>query len=412
MTTLDIVVLRFGTTRYAMFTNLRLFVAVLAALFCLSVNEARAETAVHDIRIGIHREMTRVVLDLDAKVGFQIFTLADPYRIVVDLPDIRWLVPPAVARRKGGLVAGLRYGQYQPGNARVVLDLKKPGTVSKSFIIPASKNNDPRLVIDIRPATRAAFLSTLRAPPKQKVQTPQVPVGAKPKRQPSEKPLVILDPGHGGIDPGAISINGVFEKKVTLSMARQIRKAILALGRQRVRLTRVRDTFIPLRRRVAIARAAGADLFLSIHADSIENRRVRGGGIYTLSETASDNEAAALAAKENRADLIAGLNLSTHDDEVASILIDLTQRETMNYSAKFAATLVPQLKQLIHMRRKPHRFAGFVVLKAPDVPSVLIELGYLSNRQDERMLMDRHSRQRIANAIARAVDNYFKDQKL
>ncbi|MBT7288615.1 MAG: N-acetylmuramoyl-L-alanine amidase, partial [Rhodospirillaceae bacterium] len=218
-------------------------------------------------------------------------------------------------------------------------------------------------------------------------------------------------PGHGGVDPGAIGISGIFEKRVTLAMARQVGKAIQALGRQRVRLTRNRDIFIPLRRRVAIARAAGAELFVSIHADSIANRRVRGGGIYTLSENSSDKEAAALAAKENRADLIAGVNLSGHDDEVASILIDLTQRETMNYSAQFAAALVPELRQLIQMRRKPHRFAGFVVLKAPDVPSVLIELGYLSNRRDEKMLTSPRSRAAIAKAIARSVDNYFRVQK-
>ena len=160
-----------------------------------------------------------------------------------------------------------------------------------------------------------------------------------------------------------------------------------------------------------MARAAGADLFLSIHADSIDNRKIRGGSIYTLSKKASDKEAAALAAKENRADLIAGLNLKVHDDEVASILIDLTQRETMNYSAQFATVLVPQLRKLIYMRRKPHRFAGFAVLKAPDVPSVLIELGYLSNRRDERMLTNARSRAAIAAAIARAVDRYFKARK-
>ncbi|NQV58016.1 MAG: N-acetylmuramoyl-L-alanine amidase [Alphaproteobacteria bacterium] len=233
----------------------------------------------------------------------------------------------------------------------------------------------------------------------------------KPKRQPTQKPLVVIDPGHGGVAPGAIGISGTFEKGVTLDMARQIGKAITALGRQRVRLTRVGDVFISLRRRVAIARAAEADLFISIHADSIGNKRIRGGGIYTLSEKSSDKESAALAAKENRADVIAGVNLTGHDDQVASILIDLTQRETMNYSAQFAAALVPELRQLIRMRRKPHRFAGFRVLKAPDVPSVLIELGYLSNRQDERMLTNAGSRAAIAASIARAVDNYFRAQK-
>jgi N-acetylmuramoyl-L-alanine amidase len=252
----------------------------------------------------------------------------------------------------------------------------------------------------------------LRLPPKQPRSAPAPSITAKTKRAPTQKPLVMIDPGHGGVDPGAIGISGIFEKRVTLSMALQVQKAILATGRQRVRLTRSRDRFIPLRRRVAIARAAGADLFLSIHADSIANRKVRGGGIYTLSENASDKESAALAAKENRADLIAGLNLKGHDDEVTSILIELTQRETMNYSAQFAAALVPELRQLIHMRRKPHRFARFVVLKAPDVPSVLIETGYLSNRRDEKMLTSPRSRAAIARAIARAVDGYFKAQKL
>nr|MCS5605154.1 N-acetylmuramoyl-L-alanine amidase [Alphaproteobacteria bacterium] len=158
-------------------------------------------------------------------------------------------------------------------------------------------------------------------------------------------------------------------------------------------------------------RAIGADLFLSVHADSITDRSIRGGGVYTLSEKASDKETAALAAKENRADLIAGLNLKVHDDEVASILIELTQRETMNYAAQFVASLLPELRQLIHMRRKPHRFAGFVVLKAPDVPSVLIELGYLSNRRDEKMLNNPKSQAAMAAGIARAVNNYFTSQK-
>jgi len=391
--------------------NIRYFLILLTGAVCFLPSVAMAELVARDIRIGVHRDKTRLVLDLSGTVRHQIFALADPYRIVVDLPDISWQVP-AAARRQGGLIADLRYGQYQTGNARVVLDLTGPGLVVKSVIIPASGNHGPRLVIDIKRSTRQAFLAKLRLPHKQPRPAPAPPVTAKTKRTTSQKPLVVIDPGHGGVDPGAIGISGIFEKRVTLGMARQVRKAILKWGRQRVRLTRVGDSFIPLRRRVAIARSAGADLFISIHADSIANRRVRGGGIYTLSENASDKEAAALAAKENRADLIAGLNLKGHDDEVTSILIDLTQRETMNYSANFATTLVPELRQLIHMRRKPHRFAGFVVLKAPDVPSVLIELGYLSNRQDERMLTSPKSRAAIAAAIARAVDNYFKAQKL
>ncbi|MDA1098775.1 MAG: N-acetylmuramoyl-L-alanine amidase [Proteobacteria bacterium] len=359
----------------------------------------------------MHDGKTRVVLDLSATLEFLVFALADPYRIVLDLPDIGWQVPAGTAQRKGGLIAGLRYGHFQQGNARVVLDLTGPGVVAKSFLLPAAEGYGPRLVIDIKPASRQAFMAVQKPPPIRDGGAVETPQTVKPKRQPAQRPLVMIDPGHGGVDPGAIGISGSFEKRVTLGMARQIRKAILAGGRQRVRLTRDRDVFISLRRRVAVARAAGAELFISIHADSIANSRVRGGGIYTLSENSSDKESEALAAKENRADVIAGVNLTGHDDQVASILIDLTQRETMNYSAQFAAALVPELRQLIQMRRKPHRFAGFRVLKAPDVPSVLIELGYLSNRRDEKMLTDIDSRTAIATAIARAVDNYFKAQK-
>jgi N-acetylmuramoyl-L-alanine amidase len=398
-----------------MFARKYICICLFAVLCCALAQGARAEVIAHDIRIGIHSSKTRVVLDLSAEVKFRIFALADPYRIVVDLPDIAWQVPPAAARGKGGLIGGLRYGQYQPGNSRVVLDLRGPGMVAKSFIVPASKGREPRLVIDIKKGTRQAFLAALKpektAPARPATTRVAPSPKAKSNRRSLQKPLVVIDPGHGGVDPGAIGVGGSFEKAVTLGMAKQIRAAILARGEQRVLLTRSRDVFIPLRRRVAIARAAGADLFLSVHADSIANRRVRGGGIYTLSETSSDKETEALAAKENRADVIAGVNLSGHDDEVASILIDLTQRETMNYSASFASALVPELRQLIRMRRKPHRFAGFRVLKAPDVPSVLIELGYLSNWRDEKMLTNPKSRAAIATAIARAVRNYFKAQK-
>ena len=372
---------------------------------------ASAETVAKDIRIGVYKNKTRVVLELSRDVRYKIFTLSAPYRIVLDLPDIKWAVPATTVRLKGGIIAGLRYGQFQPGNARVVLDLISPGIAGGSFIIPPAGNFGPRIVIDIRPTTHSNFIKTVRVRPKRVRPIQSSPSSPKLKRKRNGKPLVVIDPGHGGVDPGAISINGILEKRITLRMAHRIKKAITSLGRQRVIFTRTRDTFVSLRQRVAIARRAGADLFLSIHADSITNRRIRGGGIYTLSERASDKESAALAAKENRADLIAGLNLKEHDEEVASILIELTQRETMNYSAQCANFLISELRKLIHMRRKPHRFAGFVVLKAPDVPSVLIELGYLSNRQDERMLANSKSQSTIARAIARAVDEYFASQR-
>ncbi|MDP6566769.1 MAG: N-acetylmuramoyl-L-alanine amidase [Alphaproteobacteria bacterium] len=389
-----------------MFAIFRLLVAVAVALACLPSGDAEATTLARNVRIGIHADKTRVVLDLSEKVSYRVFTLADPYRVVLDLPEVHWQVPAGAASRKGGLVAGLRFGLFKPGNSRVVLDLKEPGVVRSVFLLPPAPPQPYRLVIDLAASTRTAFLAKVKPPPVSAAKPPPRPT-AKPRRRAGAKPVVVIDPGHGGVDPGATGIGGSLEKWVTLRMARQLRKVLNRSGRYQVALTRDRDIFIPLRGRVAFARRAGADLFISIHADSIADHSVRGGGIYTLSEKSSDKEAAALAAKENRADVIAGVNLTQHDDDVASILIELTQRETMNYSARFASALVPELRRHIRLRRKPHRFAGFRVLKAPDVPSVLVELGYLSNRRDERMLTSATELASIANSIGRAVNHYF-----
>jgi N-acetylmuramoyl-L-alanine amidase len=219
---------------------------------------------------------------------------------------------------------------------------------------------------------------------------------------------VVLDPGHGGSDPGTIGIGGVHEKEVTLTLARELRRALEASGRYAVRLTRDGDEFVPLRDRIARARAAGADMFLSIHADSIASGETRGASVYTLSDTASDAEAAALAQRENRADIIAGIDLSNESRDVASILIDLAQRETMNSSARLAHLVVAELgKDVRLLPTSPHRFAGFVVLKSPDVPSVLLELGYLSNREDAALLRSAEHRRRLTHALLRAIDGYF-----
>jgi N-acetylmuramoyl-L-alanine amidase len=192
-----------------------------------------------------------------------------------------------------------------------------------------------------------------------------------------------------------------------LSAAREFKAMLQKTGRYRVILTRNRDIFIRLRDRITIARDAEADLFISIHADAIKNRKVRGLSVYTLSETASDKEAAGLAEKENKSDLIAGIDLSDKTPEVANILIDLTQRESMNQSARFATGLVKELARKTKLLRNTHRFAGFVVLKAPDVPSVLIELGFLSNRRDEQALIRKSYRAKLGKAIVEAINNYF-----
>ncbi|WP_371737770.1 N-acetylmuramoyl-L-alanine amidase [Magnetospirillum sp. UT-4] len=229
-----------------------------------------------------------------------------------------------------------------------------------------------------------------------------------PKPLPSDgKPVVVIDPGHGGVDPGAIGISGIYEKYITLAVARELKEQLEKGGRYKVRLTRDRDIFIRLRERVAIARQYGADLFISLHADSVGNPQLKGLSVYTLSQNASDSEAQALADKENKADLIAGLDLSHETAEVANILLDLAQRETMNRSASLAGGIVEEVGRETSLLGNTHRFAGFAVLKAPDVPSVLVELGYLSNEAEERGLRQPEYRARLARALAKSVDRFF-----
>jgi N-acetylmuramoyl-L-alanine amidase len=221
------------------------------------------------------------------------------------------------------------------------------------------------------------------------------------------KPIVVLDPGHGGVDPGALGSGGTYEKTITLAIAREVERVLEATGRYEVVLTRESDIFIPLRERIQIARKAHGDVFISLHADSHANEQTRGASVYTLSETASDAEAEALAQRENKVDLIAGVDLSKESEVVTGILIDLAQRETMNLSARFAGVLVDEMARSTMLLRNTHRFAGFAVLKAPDVASVLVELGYLSNGADEALLETKAHRKKLAEAIRRALDRYF-----
>jgi N-acetylmuramoyl-L-alanine amidase len=256
------------------------------------------------------------------------------------------------------------------------------------------------------PAPVAPSNQVASAAPAPRAAVPAAPSAQAPRR--AERPVIVLDPGHGGVDPGAIGIGGTHEKDITLAMAREIRRQLEATGKYRLFMTRDQDVFIRLRDRIAIARQQSADLFLSIHADSMGNRETRGASIYTLSENASDSEAAALAARENRADIIAGVDLSRESRDVTSILIDLAQRETSNHSISLARALVQEMGREVNLLPvNPHRFAGFAVLRAPDVPSALIELGYLSNAQDEGQLNRPQYRQRVASGIVRSIDAYF-----
>lgn len=402
-----------------------LLTAVLSlGLVCSGTDIASAgQTVAKDARLGGDRLRTRFVADLSKRAAFHVFTLADPYRVIVDLSDVRFKLPARLGRKGKGLVSAYRYGLIGPGRARIVIDVNAPVLVNKALILKARDGQPARLVIDMVRTDRKTFLASLdttrskrAAPTSQSKATssPVVPPSAKsPRRSRGGKHVVVLDPGHGGVDPGAVSKSGATEKKIVFAFAKLLRKRLRATGRYKVVLTREIDTYIALRDRVAIARRADADLFLSIHADSLPRRSangVSGATVYTLSERASDSAAKALAAKENRSDIIAGVELPPVSDEVTDILIDLAQRETKNLSISFTDIVLRSLRGKTRLNKKPHRYAGFAVLKAPDVPSVLIELGYLSHADDEKLLLSGAWREKIADAVTTAIDRYFAEQ--
>jgi len=270
-----------------------------------------------------------------------------------------------------------------------------------------------RLVLDLERISGEEFENNLSI---AKEQNPVIREVVKPvdvsevKKSTSKKWLVVIDPGHGGIDPGATSPNNKLEKTLTLIFAKKLQKKLEADQRFQVLLTRSSDVFVGLRKRVKIAREARADLFISLHVDSIKNKRHRGISIYTLSEKASDKEAALLAKRENKSDIIAGLDLSQESSEVTDILIDLAKRDTMNSSAELAKFLLDRLAPKFRLIRKSHRFAGFAVLKAIDMPSVLIELGYLSNKEDEKNLLSTNYQDNLVTALTKSIQNFLSSQ--
>jgi N-acetylmuramoyl-L-alanine amidase len=407
-----------------------------------------AVSVVHDLRVGDHGSKTRFVLELGDRVDFKAFALADPYRLVVDLPEVGWTLPARPLPADIGLLASLRYGLVRPGQSRIVLDLKAPATIQAAFLIEPQAGQPYRLVVDLVPSTREAVLAaasasadagtdlpspggpatpdTAASAPVAISMSPAAPVqplvAAAPEAAalvlpfalPPPKPIlarrswvVAIDAGHGGIDPGAIGASGSYEKHITLAMARELAEELEKSGRYKAVLIRDRDVFIRLRDRTAMARAAGADLFVSLHADAIDDSRIRGLSVYTLSEKASDKEAEMLAERENKADLIAGVNLAGETPEVTNILIDLAQRETMNESARFAGRLVKNLPSETRTLRNSHRFAGFAVLKSADIPSVLVELGFMSNPQDEKALKTKTYRSHLVRSLVQSIDDYF-----
>ena len=398
---------------------------------------------VSDVMFSSGPSNMEIQINVNEQTDFRAFILENPYRIIVDLPRFKWDAKN-VQPKQNSVISAIRQGILQDGFSRIVFDLQKPMRIRSAEMSP-----DKKIILtlqDVAPGTFAqhkndlfgslavddtvtpemqkvisglkekdGFLepASLVTNPAASVPTPR----SKPAHEPQieqraipeeEKPMIVIDPGHGGIDPGAIGADERREKDVVLAIAQDLRDSLLKSGRYRVEMTRNKDTFISLKDRVHFARTKKADLFISIHADSIHRTDVRGSSVYTLSKESSDAQTAKLAEKENSADLIAGVDLSVEDEQIAFILGDFLMTETLNQSKFFANTLVASMKDAnVSVLDNTHRYAGFAVLKAPDIPSVLVEAGFMSNKKESRLLTQKEHRQKITGALNDGIDAYF-----
>jgi N-acetylmuramoyl-L-alanine amidase len=397
-------------------------------------------------RVAGDDSKTRFVADLSRPVSYSVYVLPNPYRVMIDLPDVSFDLPPNAGGEPLGLVSAYRFGPLGNGHARIVIDATGPVLIGKSFLVKPEAGQPARLVVDLvktdektfmmahaadqanRPpragaqdlpqteasvvddTTQTATVAPLPPPKPGSEPNPSAAERAMPAKRADGRRVIVIDPGHGGVDPGAVGVRRTREKDVVLAFSRVLRDRLKENKNYEVVLTRDNDTFLSLKQRVGVARKNQADLFIAVHADTVRGRSVRGATLYTLSDKASDAEAEALAQKENRADIIGGMDLATENEEVTDILIELAQRETKNHSTFFAKKATTQLGLVTHMTGKPMRSAGFVVLKAPDVPSVLLELGYLSSKADEALLVSPKWQAEVATAMAKAIDAYFSTE--
>lgn len=391
----------------------------LAALPLLLLISTAQAGHISNMRIGQQVGSVRIVLESDSSFDYKAFLLGDPKRLVVDVYDMD--VEKKLQSDKNNLISATRVGKLDGNDKRIVFDLQKPVLIKKAFMLKPQSNKTWRFVLDIALCSEREYAAKVGAKfafSSEKIQKNTKILSSKTDRQSfdrkpkNRKKIVVLDPGHGGKDPGAIGAYGkTYEKNITLAMGKEL-KAVLEKKGYTVYLTRSTDIFIPLRQRVKIAQKYKADLFVSIHADSALNRQAKGLSVYTLSEKASDKEAEALAERENKVDIIGGVDFSGNPKEINDILISLSQTDSRNKSSKFAAYMVSEMKKSVQLVDNTHRFAGFAVLKAPDIPSALLEMGYLSNKNEEQLLKQSGYRKKLANSVSLAVDKYFNDPEI
>jgi N-acetylmuramoyl-L-alanine amidase len=370
---------------------------ILLVLFALISIPAQA-LEITGLSVETKDNNEHVSLGLNAEVKARVFLVdgAQP-RVVVDVPVARWDGRVGLPEHyRGSMIKRVRFGFHDARTSRLVFDLATNVTLQNTELVRAKKTGHYLLEFDLVGSSSRQ---------KKPVMSETLPAKI------ADKPTIVIDAGHGGQDPGTSGYNGTQEKEITLHYAYALRDALLKTGRYHVALTRDDDRYLLLRDRVKRARKAKGDLFISLHADSAPTRYARGLSVYTISEKASDKEAEQLAAKENKADVIGGMDLSSASKDVADILIDLAGRETRAKSAKFADLAVRYLGREVHLLSNTHRFAGFAVLKAPDIPSVLIEIGFLTTPREEHLLKSTAYQAKVVHAVVKAIDSYFGKNK-
>ncbi len=377
----------------------RLLLACALAMFAFASVPAAADVRASAAAFSATGDVTRFVLEMDGETTHRVFVVDEPARMVIDFEGLSFELEEAVGG--AGLVGDWRYGPLGPDTSRIVFDLDQPALLARDFFLPALAGRPARLVLDLKRVSQARFAAAAR----NAVADLNAPL---PDVDRSDDVVVVLDPGHGGIDPGAVARDGSLEKDLALIFANRVRERLEEVDGMTVHLTRTDDRFLSLNRRIRIARAYGADLFVSIHADSAPQDYVEGATVYTLSERPSDAQAAALAARENLADRVSGAVEPDLQEDVSGILADLMRRETKTFSLSFADLAVKALGPVMKMNSNPHRYARFRVLMAHDVPSVLLELGYLTNDDDARRLADANWQEDAAIALRDAVADFFR----